>query len=130
MEGKSSPGPLPAPTYRAIVERLNDLGIFEDPEFAREMLHEFIKDSADVIAKIGEAIAQDDAGACERLGHRIKGASLNLGAERLGGLAFLIEQAGHDKDLTGVDAVHDVLTHEFDDVRAFLIRILESPAPR
>jgi HPt (histidine-containing phosphotransfer) domain-containing protein len=130
MEGKSPQEPQPVPTYRAIVDRLNDLGILDDPAFARELLEEFMKDAADVIAKLAAAIAQGDADACERLGHRIKGASLNIGAERLAGLAMLVEQAGHDKDLTGLDEVHEVLNHEFGDVRAFLIRILESPAPR
>jgi HPt (histidine-containing phosphotransfer) domain-containing protein len=130
MKGKLPPSSQPLPNYRAIVERLNDLGILDDPAFAREMLQEYIKDSTEVIAGLGKALADGDAPACERLAHRIKGSSLNIGAERLGGLAMLIEQAGSEKDLTGVDSVHTVLTNEFDDVRAFLIRILESPAPR
>lgn len=130
MTSKLPPSSQPAPTYRAIVERLNDLGILDDPEFAREMLDEFMKDSADVIGKLGAAISQGDSPACERLAHRLKGASLNIGAEKLGGFALLVEQAGREKDLTGIDSVLEVLTHEFDDVRAFLVRIFESPAPR
>src|SRR5262245_56160723 len=130
MTGKLPPSSQPLPNYRAIVERLNDLGILDDPAFAREMLEEYIKDSTEVIAGIGKAIADRDPATCERLAHRMKGSSLNIGAEKLGGLAMLIEHAGHEKDLTGLDSVHNVLTNEFDDVRAFLIRILESPAPR
>ena len=111
MEGMPLSSPQPAVNYRAIVERLNDLGILNDRAFAREILEEFNTDSAGVIEKLGAAIAQGDASACEQLAHRLKGASLNLGAEKLGGFALLLEQAGRGKDLTGSESVFEVLSH-------------------
>jgi len=106
--------------YPEIIERLRDLGMADDPAFEAEILGEFLADAEKVIAALAPAIAAKDAAECERLGHRLKGASQNLGATELAAPAFEIEQQGRAGDVSAAPAAREQLVAEYHDVRAFI----------
>ena len=112
--------------YPEIVERLIDLGLSEDPAFEAEILGDFLCDAERVVSALGKAIVQRDATECERLAHRLKGASQNLGATALSVPANELEQAGRDGDLTNAPQAQERLAAEFESVREFLRRRIRS----
>jgi HPt (histidine-containing phosphotransfer) domain-containing protein len=118
------------PGYTEILERLEELGML-DREFLEEFTRPYLEDTEKLIGDLGGAISRGDPGACERHAHRLKGASLNLGAERLGKLAAALEEAGRRGDLAGAGPILEALEAEFGGTRAFLLRLLadaERPA--
>ncbi len=116
--------------YPEIVERLRDLGIADDPAFEAEILGDFLKDAEKVVAALAPAIASKDAAECERLAHRLRGASQNLGASEMAAPAFEIEEQGRAGDVTAAPRAHEKLAAEFHDVRAFIEEYIRSLANR
>ncbi|MFN0152080.1 MAG: Hpt domain-containing protein [bacterium] len=116
--------------FPEIVERLRDLGIADDPAFEAEILGDFLKDAEKVVAALAQAIASKDAAECERLAHRLRGASQNLGASAMAGPAFEIEQQGRAGDVTAARSAYETLAAEFHDVRAFIEEHIRSFANR
>jgi HPt (histidine-containing phosphotransfer) domain-containing protein len=112
--------------YSEIVERLLDLGLCDDPAFEAEILGDFLCDAELVVAALGAAVRQKDAAECERLAHRLRGASQNLGAAALAKPALELEQAGREKDLTNAPHAQERLVAEFESLREFLRRRIRS----
>lgn len=119
------------PAGRAgIVERLRDLGVLDDPIFLREMLDAFVTDSESLLRNLREAASRGDATTCERAAHRLRGASLNLGAASLARSAERIEEQSRASDLSDAPLWIEELGRELASVCASLAEIARAPAAR
>jgi len=91
-----------------------------DADFAQELIHLFIEDTAQHIAALGEAIAQADAETVRKVGHTLKGSSSNIGAEPLRCAAFEVEMQGKAGDLVQATTSLTLIQREFDRLREAL----------
>jgi HPt (histidine-containing phosphotransfer) domain-containing protein len=110
-----------------LMNRLHELGLLDDPKFTAEVLGSFLRDGLQTIKDLETAIQAQDAAACELLAHRMKGASLNLGAEELGSIALAMETLARDGDLSKTAPLIEQLHAEFERVRAFLLQLPGMP---
>jgi HPt (histidine-containing phosphotransfer) domain-containing protein len=122
--------PVPDPSLNrqaSLLRRLDELGLLDDPKFAAEVLSTYLRDGLQTIEDLEAAIRAQDAAASELLAHRIKGASLNLGAERLGNIALALETLAADGDLSKTGPLLEQLREEFESVRACLLQLPGMP---
>ena len=90
-----------------------------DADLAGAVLRDYVESTAADLDALSAAVAGGDADAARRHAHRIKGASLTVGAAAVATAAARLEEAaaaGQDTDLTGLsDALHrasaDVADH-------------------
>jgi hypothetical protein len=122
-------GRAPSAAHAGIVERLRDLGVLDDPEFLRETFDAFVADSESLLGVLREAIGRGDALVCEHAAHRLKGASLNLGAVGLAKAAAAIEEQGRARDLTNAPAGIEDLRRELAGACASLAEIARGATP-
>jgi HPt (histidine-containing phosphotransfer) domain-containing protein len=78
-----------------LLSRLNELKAETDPEFVSELIEIFIKDTPVQIRDISNALEKKNIDGLISSAHKLKGASLNLGAERLGTLCLELERLGN-----------------------------------
>jgi PAS domain S-box-containing protein len=71
-----------------------------DWALAREVINMFLEDTPEVLAQMREALAQNNPNAIERAAHRLKGAAANLEARDLANIAFQIEQAANQGNIS------------------------------
>jgi CheY-like chemotaxis protein len=76
-----------------------------DEELAKIIMDGFLKDIPLQIAKLKTCIEAGDAAGAKRQAHTIKGASANVGGERLRAVAFAMEKKGGEGDLDAVLAL-------------------------
>ncbi len=74
-----------------LVERLDG-----DEEIAREVAVAFVESSRELMQELDTAIGAGQADAVRLHAHSIKGASANIGADRVAEIAGVIEDAGRD----------------------------------
>jgi len=98
-----------------MLERLMD-----DEELTGEIMEAFLEDVPQQIQSLKDYVAGGDAEGTERQSHSIKGASANVGAERLRAVALSMEKAAKAGDLHGVDARVGDLQSEFDILKEFI----------
>ena len=121
---RKTPAPEPSDTdYPEISRRMGELGLMDNPKFRAEVLVVFLQELSKTIEDLHGAIQAGDASTCEFLAHRMRGASLNLGAVRLGGIALDLEHLGQDGDLSGADSLAAASRQEFENLRAFFARL-------
>ncbi len=87
--------------------------LMNDEELALKIIDAFLDDIPHQIELLRGYIATGDVAAAGRQAHTIKGASANVGGERLRRVAFTIEQAAKDRDLEKVRATMQELEEEF-----------------
>ena len=97
---------------------MNRLG--HDAGLMRMVLDTFLDDIPRQIALLRDFLASGDARGAERQAHTIKGASANIGAERLRALAFEMEKTAKAGNLEGVLAGLDELDEQFGRLRETL----------
>jgi HPt (histidine-containing phosphotransfer) domain-containing protein len=125
---EQAPAPEPSPdVQQRLLKRLEELGLLEDPKFTAEVLGSYLRDGLRTMDDLEAAIKAEDARACELLAHRMKGASLNLGAEKLGSIALAIETLACDGDLSKTAPLIEQLRAEFESVRACLLQLPGMP---
>jgi PAS domain S-box-containing protein len=88
-----------------------------DEEMAGMVIGAFLDDVPARIEALRAALAGADAPTAEREAHSIKGASANVGGERLRLVAFEIERAAKSGDLAAVDARTSELQAQFERLR-------------
>jgi PAS domain S-box-containing protein len=71
-----------------------------DRDFMLEICREFISGLPARLVEMQTALQAGSASALGRLAHNLKGAALNFNAERLAGIALVIEEIGKREDLT------------------------------
>ena len=70
-----------------------------DEDLAKEIIDDFLKQMPDKLFAVKKALDNEDLPLVQREAHIIKGASGNVGALALQGIAEQIEIAGEEKDL-------------------------------
>lgn len=116
----------PPPTkadHQGILDRIEDLGLLDHPEFAIDVLKTFVRDGFNTMERLERAIQDGQCRACEELAHRLTGASRNLGAERLGQIALALENLGREGDLSSAGPLLKELRKEFEGVRVFISQL-------
>ena len=87
---------MPDPTGSLDPDRIAMLRDLDDGdgELMATLAHEYERDSIRQIAVMKQALADTDTQALERAAHTLKGASANLGAERLAELCARLQELG------------------------------------
>ena len=111
----------PLPRIDSIVEpvldhaRLEHLRAIQDdnqPTLVRELIDQFIAESADHIQRLGDAHAEGDARALRALAHRFLSTTQNIGARRLAAICAALEQAARHNELASADPLVAALADE------------------
>jgi CheY-like chemotaxis protein/HPt (histidine-containing phosphotransfer) domain-containing protein len=114
--GFEHPEPPPTLWDRAgMLERL-----MGDEELARAVTDGFLEDLPRQIAALRGYLKTDDAAAAERQAHTIKGASANVGGERLRVVAFAMEKAARSGDLRAAGESMAELEMQFDQLKELM----------
>jgi histidine phosphotransfer protein HptB len=95
------------------IEGLRALSPDDGPEFLRELIEIFLKDTPERVTELTHALAQNDAVTFTRAAHTIKGSSSNFGAARLAKAAHDLEMQGKTGDLTSTGAACEKLKNEY-----------------
>jgi HPt (histidine-containing phosphotransfer) domain-containing protein len=129
-DGEDDTVQTPSPTISTdrIMERLEVLGVLEDLEMAQELIDVFIYDAGQSLEELGRAVGTGDVKACERLAHRVKGSSLNLGVDELGALARSMEEKGRSGDMAGATEVYESMRRTYNDLCVVARGILRKAA--
>ena len=91
-----------------------------DSAFEREIAALFLKDTVEHLSGLKKAINEENGSALERAAHTVKGAALNMGAEKFGELALALETKGKSGTLEGAQNMLAELEAEFQRVKRFL----------
>jgi signal transduction histidine kinase/DNA-binding response OmpR family regulator len=90
---------------------------------ARRVVHRFLDDIPQQIARLAQAVAAADAEATRDAAHAIKGAAANVGGERLREVCWRIEQCGRSGDVMSAAAAAPEVSESFQalepDLRSF-----------
>jgi HPt (histidine-containing phosphotransfer) domain-containing protein len=117
-EGPASPA-IDVPALMARVER--------DLDLLAELLDLFGEDSADLIARLEDAVSASDADAVWRAAHTLKGAVANFCAPRAVASAAALEAAGRDGNLSTAPSLLASVRADIEAVRAALAAIVGGP---
>jgi HPt (histidine-containing phosphotransfer) domain-containing protein len=122
-------------TTKAISVDQLDMTVLEelrvlDEEDLRELVELYVGDVVSQLANIRAGLGAQDATAVSAAAHRIKGASLSIGAARMAALSADVESAAKDGSLEPVPALVGSLESELDPTKAALASTfgIESPA--
>jgi signal transduction histidine kinase/DNA-binding NarL/FixJ family response regulator/HPt (histidine-containing phosphotransfer) domain-containing protein len=91
-----------------------------DRAMAKQLAIAFLGDMVEQIRSFKETSSSDDAAACARQAHRIKGAAANIGCEALRETALAMELAGKKGDLQGIRKMVPRLERDFSQAREML----------
>ena len=97
-----------------LIERLGSAHVL------REIVSIFLEDSQEQIDQLSAAVQSGDGQAIWQCAHGIRGASGNIGAQRLSDLAGELEHIGKEGDLEGSSLLLETLKAELDKVVALL----------
>ncbi|MCV6637527.1 response regulator [Candidatus Albibeggiatoa sp. nov. NOAA] len=84
----------------------------------QRIVNKYREDTPKQIAKLEEAITNNDTATAERAAHSIKGSSRSIGAMRLGQAAFQLERLAKDTELTTLLPNVSQLQNEFSELLA------------
>lgn len=92
----------------------------DDREILIEIIGVFLEDLPHMMGEMKKALERDDAGSLELHAHSLKGASANVGGQRVRALAFAIEKAGRAKQLEEAKGLFPALETEVERFGAHL----------
>ena len=104
---------LPILDSAAAIERIGN-----DQELYFEVLEIFLDDAPKQVETLEAALEASDGETATRAAHSIKGASANVGAERLKAVALEMEEAGRAGDFVKVKALIPALLEKYEEVKA------------
>ena len=87
--------------------------VMDDEELAKNIFNDFLNEFPKRIDNIQKGIDCDDIQATKREAHTLKGSSANVGAVVLQDIAYQIESAARDKDLTKAATLIPILKKQF-----------------
>ena len=93
-----------------------------EKDFEREITELFLKDTGKHLSGLKRAIDEGNASALEREAHTVKGAGLNMGADKFGELALALEKKGRSGSFEDAQDMLTELEAEFQRVKLFLER--------
>ncbi|HTR96762.1 MAG TPA: Hpt domain-containing protein [Candidatus Acidoferrales bacterium] len=91
-----------------------------DPEFEREIIEEYLASAPRDLQKLKGAVLANDVTATGSFAHGLKGASATIGARGFAAIAFELEQAGKQGDLSRSGATLDRLERAYAELAALL----------
>jgi HPt (histidine-containing phosphotransfer) domain-containing protein len=122
-------------TTKAISVDLLDMTVLEelrvlDEEDLRELVELYVGDVVSQLGHIRAGLAAQDGVVISAAAHRIKGASLSIGAAKMATLSADVETAAKDDSLEPILALVSSLESDLDPTRAALAKTfgIESPA--
>ena len=89
------------PIDRDVLARLRGLQDDDEADIVAELAGMFLEDARSGLEAVEEALQKDDAPTIERVAHKLKGGSGNIGAGGLVGLCARLEEMGASGDLSG-----------------------------
>ncbi len=99
----------------------------DDPEFLIEMYGIYVDDAGHRLAELDAALSPADTKKIESVAHALKGASGNVGAERMSNLAAELEKVDLAHAPQKAQDLAAALNAEFEAVCAFVKRYVHSP---
>lgn len=105
------------------LERIRTICMGDD-EFMQELIGIYLDDAPTQLKKLREAVAAADPGRTSSVAHRLKGASGNLGAERLAELCHRLEVLGRKAGPPDFGETFGELDDEFSRVRDRLTAVM------
>ena len=108
--------PMSSPVDMKYLHEITD----GEMDFEREITELFLKDTRKHLSGLKKAIDEENVSALEREAHTIKGAGLNIGANKLGELALALEKKGRSGSFEDTQNMLGELEAEFQRVKLFL----------
>lgn len=71
-----------------------------DPDFLAELLSDFLTQTPELLSQIESALVSGDAATLGKVAHTLKGSARSVGADEFAAIAFELEQAGKQGDLS------------------------------
>jgi DNA-binding NarL/FixJ family response regulator len=96
-----------------VVARLRSLAEATDPSLITQIFTSFLRDGAERIDALKEALAGRDMELLYKTAHAIKGASANIGAHSMADMAQKLELAGKAGDMPGAVTLTEQIEMEF-----------------
>jgi HPt (histidine-containing phosphotransfer) domain-containing protein len=93
-------------------------------EDLRDLVDVYFEDLTVQLDRLQAALGDGDADGLAAAAHRVKGASLSIGAARVASLASELETAGRANDLGGCDALLRAFESELEPTREALSAVL------
>jgi len=111
-----------------VFDREGMLGrLMGDEDLANRVVEGFLDDIPRQIQRLKGFLESDDALAAQRQAHTIKGASANIGGERLRKAAFQVERAARDGDLVAARSLITEIDLQFGRLKEAIKRQGEAP---
>lgn len=76
-----------------------------DTSFVIDIVNLFKESAANALANIETAIKNNDAEALHDAAHALKGGSLNVGADKVGAIAFALQNLGREGTVEGAESL-------------------------
>lgn len=92
----------------------------DDREILAEIIQVFLEDLPHMMGEVRKALEGGDAGALELHAHSLKGASANVGGQRVRAVAFAMEKAGKAGDVGRAQGLFPALEGEAERFAAHL----------
>lgn len=108
----SSPSAEPVFDREGLLRR-----VVGDEAFAREMVAEYLAQTAEILAELGDAIEKLDGETALRCAHTLKGSSASVGAELMRAVAGRAEALARQGDLPGAGDLLASIRAEFERFR-------------
>jgi HPt (histidine-containing phosphotransfer) domain-containing protein len=102
--------------------------LLDDEDLAKMIQDSFLGDIPQQIQTLKAFLASGDVSGIELQAHSIKGASANVGAERLQSVAFEMEKAAIAQDMTAAGAFMNDLERQFDHFKEVMQDDVITPA--
>lgn len=96
-----------------------------DKDFLQDLLHTYIKDIGIRLDNLSSAFRNKDIKKVILESHTIKGASLSIGANKIGEEALAIEASGKNNDLAGAESRYNDLAEAFNEVKKHILEYLK-----
>jgi PAS domain S-box-containing protein len=125
---RAEPAPVAdaAPLDPEVIATLRGLAEATDPELLRQILQTFVADTAERLPALRGHAAAGDGPGLSKVAHTIKGASANIGANRMAELSQRLQKIGASGSLDDVESGIDELEREFERVRTAIEDLSEN----
>ena len=91
-----------------------------DEELMLQIIQAFLQSKEEAIAKLQQAISEQDGTKIRNRAHSIKGSAANVGGVRLQDIAMQIEMCGASGDYDGATKLMPELVKRFDELQVVL----------
>lgn len=102
-----------------ILNRLHELQRETDFDFVVELIDIYLKEAPQLIKEIETALKEHHSTAFVTAAHKLKGSSMNIGAQQLGALCLKLEELGRSGDMSKLPNINDIEA-EFQQVKLIL----------